>query len=216
MPFGIDDALIWGPMIGAAAGGLLKKDKPLQGALIGAGLGLGAGAAAPGLLGAGVAAPGMTGALGAGLTVPGAAAPGMATLGGLGSGLSATAGGMSPLALAGGAGSSSLGMAGLGASGAGLAGSLPSLSSASPTALAGMMESAKPFGQAAMAANSVKSLVTPAPEQQTPLQVSPIAQTMPNNNLGALVQSMEQGQQQQQAQAEQKRMMRRQAMRGLV
>lgn len=35
MPFGIDDALIWGPMIGAAVGGLTNKKDPLKGAALG-------------------------------------------------------------------------------------------------------------------------------------------------------------------------------------
>lgn len=56
--FGIDDALIWAPMAGAALGAMTSK-KALQGAALGGALGYG-GAALPGLLGAGTA-PAATG-----------------------------------------------------------------------------------------------------------------------------------------------------------
>ena len=58
MPFGIDDALIWGPMIGAALGGLTNKKDPLQGALLGGAMGYGGAALAGGggLLGSSSAA----------------------------------------------------------------------------------------------------------------------------------------------------------------
>lgn len=72
--FGIDDALIWGPLVGAAIGALTKKKDPLTGALMGAAVGYG-GAALPGLLGgAGAAAEGA----GAAAATEGAAASGVA------------------------------------------------------------------------------------------------------------------------------------------
>ena len=60
MPFGIDDALIWAPLAGAAIGGLTSKN-PLQGAAMGGALGY-AGASVPGLLAtSGGAAPAAAG-----------------------------------------------------------------------------------------------------------------------------------------------------------
>lgn len=53
------------PLAGAAAGALINKKNPMQGALLGAGLGATGGAAAGGLLGAGAAGAGTAGAAGA-------------------------------------------------------------------------------------------------------------------------------------------------------
>lgn len=82
--------MIMFPLLGAAVGGLLSKKNPMQGALLGAGLGLGGGLLAP-QLGAASAAEA---AAGTGLAAPGAAAgqTGL-TLGG-GLGLSAPASAM--------------------------------------------------------------------------------------------------------------------------
>lgn len=77
--FGIDDLLLY-PLIGSAAGALLNRKKPLEGALLGGGAGL-LGAGIPGLLGPSGAAGGAAG--GTGLTL-GTQAPGLTMAGGLG------------------------------------------------------------------------------------------------------------------------------------
>jgi hypothetical protein len=151
MPFGIDDALIWGPMIGAALGGLTSKRDPLKGALMGGALGLGGGmlAGPGGLLGA-AAAPAGGVAGGTGLTAAGSL-------------------GLNPLAA-----SSSAGM-GLGS---GLSATMPSLASpgllatanaatpagvlaGNPSMFQQFMDVAKPVGNIASSANSVKGLLGP-------------------------------------------------------
>lgn len=156
MPFGIDDALIWGPLLGAAMGGLMNKKDPLKGALMGGALGAGGGllagpAAGGGLLGA-AASPASTG-------------------------LTAAAGGANPL----------LGAA---ASGGGMSGALisPSMlttatgtpaqiaASSSPSMFQQAMDIAKPIGNIASSANSVKGLLSPQQQQQMPsLQPLPVA-----------------------------------------
>lgn len=57
--FGIDDALIWAPIGGAALGALTSKN-PLKGAALGGAMGYG-GAALPGLLTSGTATPAVAG-----------------------------------------------------------------------------------------------------------------------------------------------------------
>lgn len=77
--FGIDDIFLY-PLIGSAAGALLNRKKPLEGALLGGGAGL-LGAGLPGLLGPSGAAGGAAG--GTGLTL-GTQAPGLTMAGGMG------------------------------------------------------------------------------------------------------------------------------------
>ncbi len=153
--FGIDDALIWGPMIGAALGGLTSKRDPLKGALMGGALGLGGGALVGpgGLLGAAAAPTGITGATAAGSLgvnpMLGAAAEGM----GLGSGLSATM--------------PSLASPGLLAT---ASGTPAQVLAANPSMFKQAMDIAKPVGNIASSANAVKGLLggtdTPLPQVQ--------------------------------------------------
>lgn len=93
--FGLDDALIWGPMIGAAAGGLLSKKNPMKGALLGAGLGLGGGLIAPQLAATEAAA----GAAGQGLALGAGGETGL-TLGAGTTGLTAPSAALTPAAAA--------------------------------------------------------------------------------------------------------------------
>ena len=159
MPFGIDDALIWGPMIGAALGGLTSKRDPLKGALLGGALGLGGGmmAGPGGLLGA-AAAPAGGVAGGTGLTAAGSLglnplAASASTGMGLGSGLSATM--------------PSLASPGLLAT---ASGTPAQVLAANPSMFQQAMGMAKPIGNIASSANSVKGLLggtdTPLPQVQ--------------------------------------------------
>lgn len=185
--FGIDDALIWGPMLGAALGGVASKKDPLTGALVGAGVGLGG----AGLLGGGAAAsaPGMGGALGGGLSS--SAMPGLSA-------------------------ASSTGLTGalplnpsLAATATGLASSL----AAAPSFLDKTLATVKPIGQAMSTANQVKSMFE-EPQQQ--IQASPVMQNQPNNQLGQLVSNFDTQQQQQQQNDQQKRQLRQQIIKGLL
>lgn len=132
--FGIDDALIWGPILGAAVGGATSK-KPLQGALMGAGLGATGAAVAPGLLGAAPAATSATSAA--------AANPGIAGL---------TTGGIA-------GGATDVGLADLTGSGAVLNGIK------TPGLLDKTMEYVKPLGQAASSAAQVNSMFNQPEQQ---------------------------------------------------
>lgn len=162
--FGIDDMLIWGPMLGAAAGALTKKKDPLQGALMGGLLGYGGALAAPTLLGSGTAATAMgEGALGSGI-----AAGTTETAAGLGSGLQ---GGILGAGESGVNASLNLGLKGLETT---AAGTPAQIAAANPSMLDQAMSVAKPVGQIAGTVSAVKSL-TP---QDKPLQImpSPISQ----------------------------------------
>lgn len=69
--FGIDDLLLY-PLIGAASGAIMNKKKPLQGALLGGGLGALGGQFLPGLLSPAAGGSGLTmGAPGMGLQMAG-------------------------------------------------------------------------------------------------------------------------------------------------
>lgn len=158
MPLGIDDLMVWGPLLGALGGGLMSKRDPLKGALLGAGLGAGGAAlAGPGLLGA-AATPAATGITGAGSLgvnpLLGAASGGM----GLGSGISAS---MPSLA------SPSMLVAG--------SGTPAEILAANQSLLDQTMGMAKPIGNIASSANSVKGLLSTPDAQMPPLQPLPVA-----------------------------------------
>lgn len=186
--FGIDDALIWGPLVGAAAGGLLGKKNPMQGALIGAGLGLGAG----GLLGA---APAATGA---------AELPAGAILNGV-----PLEGGVSIPA----AGASVNGSPLLGGSSIAPGASVSTIPTAETGGLFGQgasaLKAAKPYTDAAFTGLSIANMFG----KKQPIQPSPIAQNGGGqNSLAALSGALEQ-QTQQNAQNDQ---LRRQAQQALI
>lgn len=143
MPFGIDDALIWGPLLGAAAGGLLNKKNPMQGALLGAGAGLGGGLLAP-QLGAATAAEA---AAGTGLVAPGAGQTGL-LLGGSGTGLAAPASAMSV--------PGNLAMA--------ASGTPAQIAGQGSTSLLGTLNKYKPVIDAAMQARQMSADNTPTPQ----------------------------------------------------
>lgn len=176
--FGIDDALIWGPLIGAAAGGLLNRRNPMQGALLGAGLGLGGGLLAP-QAGAITAAEA---AAGTGLAAPGAAAgqTGL-TLGGSGMGLAAPASAMQV--------PGNLAMA--------ASGTPTQIAGQGSTSLLGTINKYKPVMDAAMQARQMAGDDTPTPQiaasPMTPTNVSTgpngLAQlAMSNNQVGQNIQ----------------------------
>lgn len=176
MPFGIDDALIWGPLLGAAAGGLLNKKNPMQGALLGAGAGLGGGLLAP-QLGAATAAEA---AAGTGLVAPGAGQTGL-LLGGSGTGLAAPASAMSV--------PGNLAMA--------ASGTPAQIAGQGSTSLLGTLNKYKPVMDAAMQARQMAGDDTPTPQivasPMTPTNVSTgpngLAQlAMSNNQVGQNIQ----------------------------
>lgn len=176
MPFGIDDALIWGPLLGAAAGGLLNKKNPMQGALLGAGAGLGGGLLAP-QLGAATAAEA---AAGTGLVAPGAGQTGL-LLGGSGTGLAAPASAMSV--------PGNLAMA--------ASGTPAQIAGQGSTSLLGTLNKYKPVMDAAMQARQMAGDNTPTPQiaasPMTPTNVSTgpngLAQlAMSNNQVGQNIQ----------------------------
>lgn len=176
MPFGIDDALIWGPLLGAAAGGLLNKKNPMQGALLGAGAGLGGGLLAP-QLGAATAAEA---AAGTGLVAPGAGQTGL-LLGGGGTGLAAPASAMSV--------PGNLAMA--------ASGTPAQIAGQGSTSLLGTLNKYKPVMDAAMQARQMAGDDTPTPQiaasPMTPTNVSTgpngLAQlAMSNNQVGQNIQ----------------------------
>lgn len=155
--FGIDDALLWMPLLGAVGGGLMSKKDPIKGALMGGALGAGGGllAGPGGLLGAAATPTGVTGATAAGGTL-----------------------GINPLL---GAPAADMGL------GAGIKAAMPSLASpgmlatasgtpaqviaSNPSMFQQAMDIAKPAGNIASSANSVKNLFAP----ETPLpQVQPM------------------------------------------
>lgn len=171
--FGLDDALIWGPLIGAAAGGLLSKKNPMQGALLGAGLGLGGGLLAPGL----GAASAAEAAAGTGLAAPGLATgeTGL-TLGGGGIGLSAPQSALMPSGMA---------MTASGTPAQIAASSAPSMS--------GVMNTLRPIGQVMDAANTTRRMfgsndnrpIIPPQIQQPTVSTGPqgLAQLATMNNM---------------------------------
>jgi len=170
MPFGIDDALIWGPMIGAAAGGLLHKKNPMQGALLGAGLGLGGGLLAPQL-----GAVGAAEAAGTGLTAAGAGETGL-TLGSGGIGLTTPANALIPGNMA------------MTASAA-----PAQIAASAPSSMNGVMNTLKPIGQVMDAANTTRRMfgsndnrpIIPPQIQQAPVSTGPqgLAQLATINNM---------------------------------
>ncbi len=180
--FGIDDALIWGPMIGAALGGLTSKRDPLKGALMGGALGLGGGMlAGPGLLGAAAAPAGITGASlpagSAALLGSGAAAAPVGV--GTAAANSSLASYLSGASASPGAGllGSGLGGAASGGVGMGVNAAMPSLVSpgmlatasgtpaqvlaANPSMFQQFTDVVKPVGNIASSANAVKGLLGP-------------------------------------------------------
>lgn len=221
--FGIDDMLLF-PLVGGATGALLSGNKPMQGALLGAGLGAG-GAALPGLLSASPAA--VPGAVAAGSSAAPAALSvsqfmNPATVN-LGSSASLIGGAANSTAPTGGAliGSTSadmfapsmvnLGNSSLlmnGAANPALA-SVGSASGTTASSAADLMSQLKPFQNALSAANTAKSLFSTAQSQQQHPQTSPMMQNIPNNNLGALLQTINTDQQARQQAEQQKQQMLR-------
>lgn len=189
--FGLDDILI-GAAIGGGLGGLTNRKNPLQGALIGAGLGGLGGGLSPSLGLAGSTAPGSVAAEAVGQM------PQMA------SGTAAAFGPQitSPVPSAFGL----LNAPPVGSS-MGIGGGLPPVEAAKMGLLDTAMGVVKPVGQALGTAMQAKQAFGDKPQ---PIQPSPMAPTMPNNNLGTMVQGMQQQQQQQMQLEQQKRMMRRQ------
>lgn len=165
-------------LIGGAAGGLLNKKDPLKGALMGAGLGYGGAVMAPSLLGT---APGLTAApaaaSGTGLTIGGgttglklgASAPGL--LGATPETLGAMNGGTGVTALAGGDYSLA-----------------PGLMDKAKAGLSNASQYAKPMGEAAMAANSVKGLFGSDAQAPQPMQTQG-----DNGSLAQIAQADQQG-----------------------
>lgn len=168
--FGIDDMILL-PLVGAAAGGLLSKKNPLQGALMGGALGLGGGLLGPQLAGASAAEA----AAGTGLTAAGAGETGL-TLGSSVSGLTAPANALMP---------SQLAMTANAAPAQIAASSAPSMS--------GVMNTLKPIGQVMDAANSTRRMfgsndnrpIIPPQIQQPQVSTGPqgLAQLASMNNM---------------------------------
>ena len=157
------------PLIGAAAGAVINKKNPLAGAAMGA-----LGGAAPGLLGAGAAGAGAAGASGAGGLL--SATGGQVGAGGIGSALAGGAMGspVAPVAM----GSGLLAPGGAGAAGA---------------AGGGLMETMKPFMNAAKTGMETAQ-ATQQPEEQmqpSPFLMPPQGGPGPQQ-MAQLVQSIEQ------------------------
>lgn len=140
------------PLLGAGAGALMKKKDPLQGALLGAGLGMGAGAL-PGLLGG----AGAAGAMGTGATLGGGIAGAAPTLAGANAGMGA---GLSGLA---GAGTASTAAAPL---------AMPAAEGGAMVMFDKFATQMEPIGRAAQTAGAMQGLL--GPQQQQPPMPAPM------------------------------------------
>lgn len=184
--FGIDDALIWMPLAGAVAGGLMNKKDPLKGALLGAGMGYGGGLLAPEVMGTAAASGADKVALAKAAEV--SATPAL--------GMKATAGEM--------LGSSAPASLGFNGSTSFIPQSMQMTASGTPSAINAANPSmfkqvadvAKPMGNVINTAAAAKTLFSSSETPLPPIQASPVntgqgggqalAQLVTNNNQKSL------------------------------